>query len=150
MTASNVFLVFLSGGVHAVCHGVAREKSRSAFAAASVQGPAIPRPTGKARSVHSAVGFARYSSLSGKRLLAADERCGERDTEFDTAGIDPRLGEKSLAVEGEIKPSREDDDITEEKTKVSRLTRAAYLSDLSTLPFNTARQGSNEKSWLGC
>src|SRR5215831_11948595 len=105
----------MSGGVHAVCHGVAREKSRSASAAASVQGPAIPRPAGETRSIHSTGGFARYSSLSGKRLLVADERGGGRDTEFDTAGIDPRLGEKSLAVEGESQTRAVRTPITERK-----------------------------------
>ena len=87
------------GGANAICDGIAGKKSRSAFAPAPVQGSAIPRPTGKRRALHSARGFARYSTLLGERLFPADERGRERGAEFDTAGIDSRVGESGLAVE---------------------------------------------------
>jgi hypothetical protein len=59
---------------HAVCDRVSRQESGKAFVSASIQRRAIPRPSGKRRSVHSGNGLPRYSLVPCQWLFSADER----------------------------------------------------------------------------
>jgi hypothetical protein len=87
--------LFSLGVVHAVCHCVARKKSRNAPRSASLQGRPLSRPARSQRALYSRQRFARHSLLSREWLFAPHERSrGRSRSQPGPPRIHPRLEQK--------------------------------------------------------
>lgn len=92
-------LVPLVEEFHAVCDRVSRQEIGKAFVSASIQGRAIPRPSGKRRAVYSGNGLPGHSLVPCKRLFSADERQSrEPHANFAKTRIDSWMDYKPLSI----------------------------------------------------
>src|SRR6476660_1288263 len=92
-------LVPLLEEFHAVCDRVSRQETGKASVSASIQGRAIPRPSGKRRAVYSGNGLPRYSLVPCQWLFSADERQSrESHANFAKTRIHSWMDYKPLSI----------------------------------------------------